>query len=176
MNSVSVLSTSTEQTLRLGEKLARHLRKGDILCLQGELGSGKTTLIKGIAKGLKIAPAKVNSPTFVLMNAHEGKLPFYHFDLYRLEEIHEISSIGYEEFLYGNGIAVIEWAERLGALTPKEYLRVELKHQGENERLIQLSAVGKCYCSIIQKLSTDTVERYRSSKRSAVNVNRNEKR
>ncbi len=145
MKTVRILSRSTDQTLRLGEKLGRHLRQGDILCLEGELGSGKTTLIKGIAKGLKIAPAKVHSPTFVLMNAYEGKLPLYHFDLYRLEEIHEISSIGYEEFLYGNGIAVIEWAERLGALTPKEYLRVELKHQGENKRSIKLSAVGKKY-------------------------------
>lgn len=154
MKTVSILSKSESETLRLGEKLARHLRKGDILCLQGELGSGKTTLIKGIAKGLKIASEKVTSPTFVLMNAYEGRLPLYHFDLYRLEEIHEISSIGYEEFLYGNGIAVIEWAERLGALTPKEYLRVELKHQGENERSIKLSAVGERYYRIMKEVTT----------------------
>ncbi len=149
MKPVRILSTSSEDTQRLGEKLARHLRKGDILCLEGELGSGKTTLIKGIAKGLKIAPEKVHSPTFVLMNVYEGRLPLYHFDLYRLEAIHEISSIGYEEFLYGGGVAVIEWAERLGQLTPKEYLRVELKHQGENERSIKLSAVGERYYEFI---------------------------
>lgn len=163
MKSVNILSKSTDQTIKVGERLAKHLHKGDILCLEGELGSGKTTLIKGVAKGLKIASEKVTSPTFVLMNAYEGRLPLYHFDLYRLEEIHEISSIGYEDFLYGHGVAVIEWAERLGNLAPKEYLRVELKHQGENERLIKLSAVGKCYCPIVQQLS-------------AVNVNRNEKR
>lgn len=145
MNSVSVLSTNTEQTLRLGEKLARHLRGGDILCLEGDLGSGKTTLIKGIAKGLKIAPEKVNSPTFVLMNAYEGRLSLYHFDLYRLEHIREISSIGYEEFLYGDGVSVIEWADKLEELTPKEHLRVELKHKGENERLIKFTAVGERY-------------------------------
>lgn len=149
INSVSVLSTNTEQTLRLGEKLARHLRGGDILCLEGDLGSGKTTLIKGIAKGLKIAPEKVNSPTFVLMNAYQGKLPLYHFDLYRLEHVREISSIGYEEFLYGDGVSVIEWADKLEELTPKEYLRVELKHEGENERLIKLSAVGERYYEFI---------------------------
>jgi tRNA threonylcarbamoyladenosine biosynthesis protein TsaE len=150
MNSVSVLSTNTEQTLRLGEKLAKHLRRGDILCLEGDLGSGKTTLIKGIAKGLKIAPEKVHSPTFVLMNAYEGKLSLYHFDLYRLEGVREISSIGYEEFLYGHGVAVIEWAGRLGELTPKEYLRVELKHKGENERLIKFLALGEKYCRIMK--------------------------
>ena len=150
MKAINVLSKSTDQTLELGEKLAKHLRKGDIVCLEGDLGSGKTTLIKGIAKGLHIAPEKVNSPTFVLMNAYHGRLPLYHFDLYRLEAVHEISSIGYEEFLYGDGVAVIEWAERLGQLMPKEYLRVELKHKGENERAIKLSAVGERYSPIIQ--------------------------
>ena len=88
------------------------------------------------------------------MNVYEGRLPLYHFDLYRLEEIHEISSIGYEEFLYGHGVAVIEWAERLGALTPKEYLRVELKHKGENERSITLAAVGKQYDRIMRGVMT----------------------
>lgn len=146
MNSVSVLSRSAQETQNLGEKLAKRLRKGDILCLEGDLGSGKTTFIKGIAKGLKIAPEKVNSPTFVLMNAYdEGRLSLYHFDLYRLEHIREISSIGYEEFLYGGGVSVIEWAGRLEELTPKEHLRVELKHKGENERLIKFSAIGKRY-------------------------------
>ncbi len=147
-----MLSKSAEQTIALGERLARHFKKGDIVCLQGDLGAGKTTFIKGVAKGLKIASEKVNSPTFVLMNAYQGRLPagqaglpLYHFDLYRLENTGEIGAIGYEEFLYGDGVSVIEWAERLGTLTPKEYLRVELKHKGENERSIKVSAVGKKY-------------------------------
>ena len=145
MKSIDVLSKNTEQTIALGERLARNLRKGDIICLEGDLGAGKTTFIKGVAKGLKIASEKVNSPTFVLMNAYQGRLPLYHFDLYRLENTGEIGAIGYEEFLYGDGVSVIEWAERLGTLTPKEYLRVELKHKGENERSIKVSAVGKKY-------------------------------
>ena len=152
MKAINVLSKSTDQTLELGEKLARHLRKGDIVCLEGDLGSGKTTLIKGIAKGLHIAPEKVNSPTFVLMNAYHGRLPLYHFDLYRLEAIHEISSIGYEEFLYGDGVAVIEWAERLGQLTPKEYLRIELAHKGENQRLIKIFPAGTRYSQLVDSL------------------------
>lgn len=145
MRTVHILSKNTEQTIALGERLAKHLKKGDIVCLQGDLGAGKTTFIKGVAKGLKIAPVKVNSPTFILMNAYQGRLPLYHFDLYRLEKMEEIGAIGYEEFLYGDGVSVIEWAERLGVLTPKEYLRVELKHKGENERSIKVSAVGKKY-------------------------------
>jgi tRNA threonylcarbamoyladenosine biosynthesis protein TsaE len=152
MKTVRILSESTDQTLRLGERLAKYLRRGDILCLEGELGSGKTTLIKGIAKGLRIAPEKVNSPTFVLMNAYHGLLPLYHFDLYRLEAIHEISSIGYEEFLYGDGVAVIEWAERLGALTPKEYLRIKLAHKGEDQRLIKIFPAGTRYSQLVDSL------------------------
>src|SRR3989344_4772163 len=148
MKAINVLSKSTDQTLELGEKLAKHLRKGDIVCLEGDLGSGKTTLIKGIAKGLKIASEKVNSPTFVLMNAYHGRLPLYHFDLYRLETTGEIGVIGYEEFLYGDGVAVVEWAERLGDLTPKEHLRIDLTHKEENVRKIKITAAGDHYCQI----------------------------
>ena len=165
MKTVTLLSKSADQTLRLGEKLAKHLREGDIVCLEGDLGSGKTTLIKGIAKGLKIAPAKVNSPTFVLMNAYQGRLPLYHFDLYRLAKREEIGAIGYEEFLYGGGVSVIEWAERLGPLTPKEYVRIELKHKDENERLIRLSAAGKRYFGILESemfLKPDVTRSFRA--------------
>lgn len=157
MKPVSILSTSAKETQRLGETLARHLHGGDILCLSGDLGSGKTTLIKGIAKGLRIAPAKVHSPTFVLMNAYEGRLPLYHFDLYRLQGVGEISSIGYEEFLHGDGVAVIEWAERLGELTPGEYLRIEMAHKGENGRLIKFSAIGEKYGRIMKAPSLFTL-------------------
>ena len=152
MKPVRILSTSSEETKCLGETLARHLRGGDILCLRGDLGSGKTTLIKGIAQGLKIAPAKVHSPTFVLMNAYEGRLPLYHFDLYRLEEVREISTIGYEEFLYGDGVSVIEWAERFGELTPKEYLGLYFAHKGGDERSIRLEASGQRYVGLLKKL------------------------
>lgn len=150
MKKLNILSASAEQTIQLGVRLARHLKKGSIICLQGDLGTGKTTLVKGIARGLKINPEKVNSPTFVIMNSYQGRLPLYHFDLYRLEDIKEIPVIGYEEFLYGDGVCVIEWAERLGALAPKEYLRVELKHKGENERSIDITMVGEQYYRIMK--------------------------
>ncbi|MCK5082016.1 MAG: tRNA (adenosine(37)-N6)-threonylcarbamoyltransferase complex ATPase subunit type 1 TsaE, partial [Candidatus Omnitrophica bacterium] len=104
------------------------------------LGSGKTTLIKGIAEGLNIDPKKVNSPTFVLMNIYQGRLPLFHFDLYRLEDLYGIRSIGYDEFLYGDGISVIEWADRLGEFLPEEYLKIEMEHKKLDERVIRLSA------------------------------------
>ena len=136
----------------LGKKLAKRLKGGDILCLFGDLGSGKTTMIKGVAEGLKINPKKVNSPTFVLMNIYEGRLPLFHFDLYRLEDIEGISSIGYDEFLYGDGVSVIEWADRLGEFLPEEYLKVELKHKKLDERVIRLTAKGRRHQNIIGKI------------------------
>ena len=135
-----------------GGRLAKLLRPGDIVCLSGELGSGKTTLVKGIAQALKINPAKVNSPTFVIMNIYESKIPLYHFDLYRLDGKNEISLTGYDEFLYGQGIAVIEWAERFQELFPKECLKIDLKHEGETKRSFQLLAQGKRYETLMKRL------------------------
>ena len=138
--------------MRLGKKLAVLLSKGDIVCLFGDLGSGKTVFTKGIAGGLSIRKDAVNSPTFVLMNEYKGKLPLYHFDLYRLDNPQEIAGIGYEDFLYGEGVAVIEWAEKLQTLLPKEFLRVQFFTVNENERRIELSAVGKRAVTILNRL------------------------
>ena len=142
-NVIKYLSKNREETVKLGERLAHALKGGDIVCLSGDLGSGKTTFTKGIARGLKIKEEAVNSPTFVLMNAYEGRLPLFHFDLYRLDKEGEILNLGYEEFLYGNGVSVIEWAEKLGELTPKDFLKIQFENKSENERLLTLLPLGK---------------------------------
>ena len=146
------ISKGSEETINFGKRLAKLFQKGDIICFFGDLGSGKTTLIKGIAQGLKISQSKVSSPTFVLMNVYHGRLPLFHFDLYRLEDIEGINSIGYDEFLYGRGVSVIEWADRLGVLLPDEYLQIDLKHKTIDERVIQLSAKGARYEKFIDKI------------------------
>src|SRR3989338_4308854 len=111
---MELISKSVNQTKNIGRVIAKHLASADIICLFGELGSGKTMLAKGIARGLKINESKVISPTFVLIREHsKGILPLYHFDLYRLKNECEIVAIGYEEYLYGDGVSVIEWADRL---------------------------------------------------------------
>ena len=140
-----ILSKSPEETIKFGEQLAKNFKGGDIVCFFGDLGSGKTTLIKGIAKGLKIRETKVSSPTFVLMNVYQGRLPLFHFDFYRLEDIEAISSIGYDEFLYDDGVSVIEWADRLDTYLPEEYLKIDLKHKKIDQREIQLTAKGTRY-------------------------------
>jgi len=138
--------------MQLGAHLAKLLKPGDIVCLFGDLGTGKTTLVKGMAKGLKINEAKVHSPTFVLMNSYEGKVPLFHFDFYRLDDIQQIGLIGYDEFLYDDGIAVVEWAEKLKSLTPKEYLHVQLKHKTDDHRSIKMFARGKRYEQVVEKI------------------------
>ncbi len=153
MKSQSIISKSAEETKAFGKRLAGNLKGGDIICFFGDLGSGKTTFIKGLAEGLKINQKKVNSPTFVLMNVYEGRLTLFHFDLYRLEDIQGINSIGCDEFFYGNGVSVVEWADRLGEFLPKDYLRIEMKHKTLEERAIRLIGKGQRYQSLIETIT-----------------------
>ena len=146
-----IITASAKETIRLGERLARDTSVGDIFALIGELGTGKTILVKGIARGLGVKE-EVNSPSYVLIKEYEGRLPLYHFDLYRLNSLSEIEAIGYEEYFYGKGLTVIEWAERLGPLLPPEHLLIELEGIDSRHRRIRFSAVGKRYERIIRAL------------------------
>ena len=136
---VSLTSNSEEETKLCAKRLALQLKAGDIVLLQGDLGAGKTTFVKGLAEGLKVTPKKVNSPTFVIMNYYKGKLPVYHFDLYRLGKPQELESLDFDEYFYGEGVSLIEWPERLGEHKPKQYYLVELAHKGENKRAVCIS-------------------------------------
>ncbi|HEX3035870.1 MAG TPA: tRNA (adenosine(37)-N6)-threonylcarbamoyltransferase complex ATPase subunit type 1 TsaE [Thermodesulfobacteriota bacterium] len=115
-----------EETIKLGELLGRSLKSGDVVALKGELGAGKTVLVKGMAKGLDVKK-EPNSPTFVLMNAYQGRMPLYHFDLYRISGAEELEGIGYEEYLFGEGVSVVEWAERAEEIYPKNTIKIEIK-------------------------------------------------
>lgn len=139
--------------MNIGAKLAKNLRKGDIICLLGQLGSGKTVLTKGIAQGLGIAPGKIVSPSFVLMRQYNrSRLPLYHFDLYRLKLAKDIASLGYEEYFYDEGVSVVEWADRLGCLLPKEYLRIELAIKSDSQRVFKLQAFGSRYKELLERI------------------------
>jgi tRNA threonylcarbamoyladenosine biosynthesis protein TsaE len=141
-----VVSQSTGDTQALGEQLGGLLEAGDIVCLYGELGSGKTVLSKGIAKGLGVADEHtVRSPSFVLIHRYQGRVPMYHADLYRLDSPTEIADIGLREFLAGDGVAIIEWADKLEASLPSERLDVALVHQEEQTRLITVTPQGARY-------------------------------
>ena len=140
---VSLISNSEEETQLCAQHLAKQLKAGDIVFLQGDLGAGKTTFVKGLVQGFKVSPKKVNSPTFVLMNYYKGKLPLYHFDLYRLGKPQEVDTLDFDEYFYGEGISLIEWPERLGKHKPEHYYLVEFKHKGEQERQICISYPSK---------------------------------
>ena len=134
------ISNSPEETIQIARKLARNLKKGDCVALIGDLGSGKTVFTKGIAEGLGVKdPRYVNSPTFVIIKEYKGRVPLYHFDLYRLDKSTALDEESYEEYLYDDGVTVIEWAEKIGKLLPKKHIEVKLRVAGESRRKIEVS-------------------------------------
>lgn len=150
------LSTSVNQTLKIGRRLARNLRGGEIILLSGSLGTGKTVLAKGIAQGLGINKDNVISPTFVLLRVHKGKHSLQHFDLYRLRSIEDIFSLGYEEYFYSQAVTIIEWPERLKFLLPKEFLKIKLSMKAKNKRLLKFSAKGRRHKELLEKIHENT--------------------
>jgi tRNA threonylcarbamoyladenosine biosynthesis protein TsaE len=149
---VQVLSQHPVDTQMLGEQVGRLLKAGDIVCLYGELGTGKTVLTQGIARGLGVAPERaVRSPSFVLMHRYQGRMPVYHADLYRLDGPTDVADIGLREFLGGDGVAIIEWADKLEASLPKERLEITIAHQTEETRLITMTAQGLRYHQLLDQ-------------------------
>ncbi|MCX5702395.1 MAG: tRNA (adenosine(37)-N6)-threonylcarbamoyltransferase complex ATPase subunit type 1 TsaE [Candidatus Omnitrophica bacterium] len=150
---MGIISNSVWDTIKIGKTIAHQLQEADIICLFGQLGSGKTVLVKGIARGLGIRNKTIISPTFVLLRQYvTGKIALNHFDLYRLKAPKEILSLGYEDYLYDHAVSVIEWADRLKYLLPKEYLKIELIIKGKNKRLIKFSAYGNRYKKLLAKI------------------------
>ena len=131
------LSKSPKDTINFASKFAKGLKSKDVVALIGNLGSGKTTFVKGIAKGLGVKEYQyVNSPTFVLIKEYKGRIPLYHLDLYRLDKIKDIEDLDSDRYFFGNGITVIEWADKCNMLLPKSCIRVEFKMRGQNVREI----------------------------------------
>ena len=148
---MKIITNSEQETIKLGEQLGRHLKKGDVLGLIGELGSGKTTLVKGIASGLGVKEKdNVSSPSFVLIKEYKGRVPLYHFDLYRLDKIKDVGYLGLEEYLFDDGVCVIEWAEKMKMLLP-DYLQVDLAVKAENKRELKFLARTKYYENIVSR-------------------------
>ena len=118
---------SAEETFKLGEQIGKDAKPGQVYALLGDLGVGKTVLIKGVAKGLGI-DEPVNSPTFTIVQVYEsGRLPFYHFDVYRIGDIEEMEEIGYEEYFYGNGVCFVEWANLVEEIMPRETVQITIE-------------------------------------------------
>ncbi len=151
ISSLELTSHSPEETQKFGAHIGKLALPGDILLLVGNLGAGKTCLTQGIAWGLGIKEYAA-SPSFIIVRELYGRLPLYHIDLYRLEHIEEIADLGLDDYLYGNGVCVVEWAEKGLDLLPKEHLLIQLNHLSDTERSFQFKPVGKRYLEIVRQL------------------------
>jgi tRNA threonylcarbamoyladenosine biosynthesis protein TsaE len=179
--SLDSISHSFTQTQRLGMRLGDLLRGGELILLDGQLGTGKTTLTQGIAQGMGITEV-INSPTFTLLKeyhaqpspalAHEqarGTMPWhqlhqrqqsglalYHFDLYRLDDPEEMLDLGFEDYFYGPGVCVVEWADKADLLWPAERLNIRLKVLSETKRGLLFIATGARYCELLRQFQKNT--------------------
>ena len=143
MKRFDLISKSSEETLHIGRIIGETLNGGNIVALTGELGAGKTCLTQGIAKGLGVSEEYyVTSPTFTLINEYPGRIPLYHMDVYRLADSGDLEDMGYEEYFYGDGVVVIEWAEKVDDILPREALVVHLEYVDANKRMIRISCTS----------------------------------
>jgi tRNA threonylcarbamoyladenosine biosynthesis protein TsaE len=135
---------SSEETEKFAFEIAQKIKKGDIICLDGDLGTGKTVFTKGFARGLGITEY-ITSPTFTTINEYySGRMPFYHFDVYRLESSDELYDIGYEQYFYGEGVCVVEWAEIIEDALPENAVRINIAknlEKGEDYRRIEVKGL-----------------------------------
>ncbi len=133
-----ILVTRTpEETMALGETIGARLRKGDVLALQGTLAAGKTTITKGIARGLGITE-NITSPTFTLISEYSGTMPLYHMDVYRLDSTEDFINLGVDEMLYGQGVCIIEWSEKVMSELPLVTIRIKLETNTDESRTITI--------------------------------------
>ncbi len=168
-STLDIISHSSAQTQRLGMRLGELMRGGELLLLEGQLGTGKTTFTQGLAQGMGIDEI-ISSPTFTLLKEYEGaaaapggslrqtgKGPaLYHFDLYRLDDPEEIVDLGFEEYFFGGGVSVVEWAERADLYWPTEHLRIRSKMLSETKRGLLFTATGSRYRQLLHQFQKNT--------------------
>ncbi len=163
------ISHSTAQTKRLGMRLGELLQGGELILLDGQLGTGKTTFTQGLAQGMGITE-NINSPTFTLLKEYAGQprpgtapgIPprkgpaLYHFDLYRLDNPEEIVDLGFEDYFFSDGVCVVEWAEKADSFWPAEHLNIRMKIITETKRGLLFIANGECYCELLRRFQKNT--------------------
>ena len=171
-NTLDIISHSTTQTQRLGVRLGELLQGGELILVEGQLGTGKTTLTQGIAQGMGITE-NINSPTFTLLKEYPGQPgathpagqpdsmqlvgpTLYHFDLYRLDNPEEILDLGFEDYFYGVGVCVVEWADKADGLWSPEHLRIRMKMLSETKRGLLFIATGVYYCELLRQFQKNT--------------------
>ena len=134
---ITFFTHSAEETIALGYKIGKKLKKGDIIAMQGTLAAGKTTITKGIAQALEISE-EITSPTFCLISEYYGKMPLYHMDVYRLDGTEDFINLGVDDMLYGDGVCIIEWSEKIMEELPKNTIILRISTENDNSRKIEI--------------------------------------
>ncbi|MDO9465053.1 MAG: tRNA (adenosine(37)-N6)-threonylcarbamoyltransferase complex ATPase subunit type 1 TsaE [bacterium] len=148
----AVTTNNPEETKCLGKKIGRFLKEGDVIALVGNLGAGKTVIANGLCTGLGVKEDYITSPTYTIINQYDGRIPVYHIDLYRLNDSKELYNIGWDEYIYGNGTCIIEWADKAAEMLPEEYLMVNIEVTGKDKRKITLQAKGVSYKNLLERV------------------------
>lgn len=143
-----------KDTEKLGEIIAKCIEKGTVICLDGDLGVGKTALTQFIAKEFGIEEYIV-SPTFTIIKEYQGKLPFYHMDVYRINSEDEMYDLGYDEYIYSDGVTIIEWSQIIEGILPEERINIEIKRIDEEQREINIEGKGPVYARLIEELRNE---------------------
>lgn len=133
-----IISNSIEETLAAAAGFAQRLKAGDVVCLEGELGAGKTHFVKGVASFFGVDEDKVSSPTYTLIHEYQGKIPVYHFDCYRLKSEQEAIDIGVEDYFYGDGVCLVEWPQIIQNLLPENTIWIKISHILGSQRKIEI--------------------------------------
>lgn len=156
MHSFTFSSSDADQTRRLGQQLGTLAEPGLVVSLVGDLGAGKTTFTQGVAAGLHTPdPRLVTSPTFVLIQEYAGRIPLYHFDTYRLKDLREFVELGVEEYFQGDGICLVEWADRVESILPVERVEVTFESQGPTARIVQARSLGSRYDELVKRWESE---------------------
>ena len=148
----SFSTKSHEETVNAGRSLGKAVEPACVVGLIGDLGAGKTCFVKGVANGLNDVPEKeVTSPTFTILQAYQGAVPLYHFDAYRLEGVDDLGDIGFEDYVYGQGVSVIEWADNISEALPEERMLIEIKLKADENRYFKCRAEGAKHEAVLDK-------------------------
>ena len=151
-NVLSFKTNNAKETEELGLRIGKSLVGGEVIAMTGDLGSGKTTMTKSLAKGLLI-DEHITSPTFTIVNEYEGRLKLFHFDVYRIGDIEEMYDLGFEEYIYSGGVCIIEWSNLIEEILPKDKINIEILYLEEGKREIILSGSGDRFDNLIEELS-----------------------
>ena len=148
-----VAAANEEETAQFGARLADALEPGVVVALVGNLGAGKTRLVRAVAEGAGVDPREINSPTFVLVHEYTGRWPIFHFDTYRLRDVDDFLNLGAEEYFQSCGVSFVEWADKVASVLPQDHLRIEIATTGDTAREFRLIATGAVSQRILERLA-----------------------